>query len=489
VDTRERERREPSAGGAQTRAALGRHPATMAALTIGGWLGALPARADVLEAHRAVRGTEISVTEVRAEGGTWKSTRWEDLEHQRVPPGRYELRLQVQSSAAAAVEIPVCAGEPTVRLDGHEVGGPPGPVVVPLSAGRHDLSIGLHVSAYERRIACGASPRTGEVIRTVEGLGVLAFASPHASTGGGTAVVFLPQGHDARRPAHLLVGTHPWNGSMWTYAAYAELLREAQARDVVLLLPSGLGNSLYTADAEDEVMRAIGALSTAISIDPRGVSIWGASMGGAGALTIGFHHPDRFATITSFFGDSKYDRSTYVRVILRDDAAAHRVNALDVIDNARHVPVWLVHGEEDRTCPIAQSEALASALAARGLPVRFDRVPDAGHEGALVARFLPEVVDMAASALVPAEVTRVTYRSVRPEDVGAYGVTFRRIAATGDAFVDVEQRDGTVHVRDARGVAAIRLSRGALGTDRERPPAIVVDDGRAGVDAGWEPPP
>jgi len=460
----------------------------MAALAIGGWLGAFPARAAVLEAHPAVHGDAIATTDVRVEGGAWQSTRWEDLDRQRIPPGRYELRIRVESMAAA-VEIPVCAGESNVRLDGHEVGGLPGPVVVSLPAGRHDLSIGLDVSAYERRIACGAPLRAGELLRTVEGLGVFAFASPHASSGGGRAVVFLPQGHDTHRPARVLVGTHPWNGSMWTYAAYAELLREAQARDIVLLLPSGLGNSLYTAEAEDEVMRAIDALSTAISIDPRAVSIWGASMGGAGALTIGFHHPDRFATVTSFFGDSKYDRSSYVRFILRDDAAAHLVNALDVIDNARHVPVWLVHGEDDRTCPVALSEALGEALAERGFPVRFDRVPHAGHEGALVARFLPEVVAVAASGVVPADVARVTYRSVRPADVGAYGVSFDRSAASGDAFVDVERRDGTVHVRRAKGVRAIRLVRGALGTDRERPPAIVVDDASARVDAGWGPPP
>ena len=61
----------------------------------------------------------------------------------------------------------------------------------------------------------------------------------------------------AKRPSALLVGLHPWNGGIWTYAAYAELLREAQAKDVVLLMPSGLGNSLYSDHAEGEVLAAI----------------------------------------------------------------------------------------------------------------------------------------------------------------------------------------------------------------------------------------
>jgi predicted peptidase len=299
-------------------------------------------------------------------------------------------------------------------------------------------------------------------------------------------VVYVPRGHDVRRPSPLLVGTHPWNGSMWTYASYDELLREAQRRDVVLLLPQGLGNSLYTAAAEDEVLRAIDALSSTVAVDPRAVSIWGASMGGAGATTIAFHHPDRFAMVTSFFGDSRYDRSTYVGLILRSEAAAHLVNALDIVENARNLRVWLIHGEDDRTSKIEQSEILADAMRKRGYDVRFDRVAGAGHDGALVARFLPDMVDVAAAARVPGRVTRVTYESVRPCDVGAYGVSIERSSVGGDAFIDVERCDGVVRVHRAEGVRSIRIALGALGTDAARPPPIVFDAPASQVAAAWE---
>jgi pimeloyl-ACP methyl ester carboxylesterase len=297
-------------------------------------------------------------------------------------------------------------------------------------------------------------------------------------------VVYVPPGHDLAVPSALLVGLHPWNGTMWTYAAYAQLLREARARDVVLLLPSGLGNSLYTAGAEDEVLRAIDALAEAVRIDPRRVSLWGASMGGAGATTVGFHNPDRFAGVTSFFGDSKYDMTTYVRAILSDDAGAHQVNALDVVDNARYLPVWLVHGEDDRTSPIRQSELLAQALRDRGFSVRFDRVPGIGHRGALAARFLAEVVDRAAAARVPEGMTRVEFRSVRPWDGGAYGVHLVRRAPAGDALVAVDARADGVHVTRAEGVRAVVLDPGALGTSPDHPPAIALD-GVRGVEARW----
>jgi enterochelin esterase-like enzyme len=323
-------------------------------------------------------------------------------------------------------------------------------------------------------------------VTTGDGLVVLEYESKHSERGGGRAVVFLPPNHDRAKPTALLVGAHPWNGGIWTYAAYAELLREATAKDVVLLMPSGLGNSLYGGDAEDEVLAAIDSLASRIAIDPRRVSLWGASMGGAGATTIGFHHPDRFATVTSFFGDSKYDLATYVRPILHDEAGAHMVNALDVADNARHLPVWLIHGTDDRVSPVMQSDVLARELTRRGFHVRFDRVPGHGHEGALVARYASELVDLASTAHAPGVVPRVTYRSVRAADCSAYGVRFTRAAARGDAYVDVERQDGEVRVLRALGVTRIDLARGALGVaPSESPP--VRREPAVTAEVRWDP--
>ncbi|MGH7328624.1 MAG: prolyl oligopeptidase family serine peptidase, partial [Polyangiaceae bacterium] len=279
-----------------------------------------------------------------------------------------------------------------------------------------------------------------------------------------------------------LVGLHPWNGSIWTYAAYGELVREAVARDVVLLMPSGLGNSLYTAAAEEETMRAIDALEQQIAIDPARVSIWGASMGGAGATTIGFHHPDKFASVTSFFGDSKYDLDTYVKAILHDEAGAHLVNALDIVDNARNVPVWLIHGEDDKVSPIAQSTMLAKAMQDKGFVVQLDRVPHAGHEGAIVAKYAAAVVDRAATMRVPSSPSRVTFRSVRSMDTSAYGVKITKTG--GDAFVDLELGANAILVHQAKGVKAVELMAGSFGKRAGFP--IAKDPGAGAVEVRWQ---
>ena len=451
-------------------------------------LVAVAAHGATLDPHLSVQGADVGTVSLRAAGAAWREVSWDDLDRVPFAPGHYEMRLQADGGGGGmSFEIPHCAGRGVISLDAHDIAAPPGPTVVSLSPGRHVIVVRMTVSPYERRIACGERARVGVPIRSIGGLGVLAFSSPWSDKGGGRAVVYVPESHDARAAAPLLVGLHPWNGSAWTYAAYAQLIREARARNVLLLMPSGLGNSLYTADAEDEVMRAIRALSEVISVDERAVSIWGASMGGAGATTIGFHHPDRFASVTSFFGDSKYDLSTYVRAILPNEAAAHLVNALDVVDNARELPVWLIHGEKDTTSPIRQSEMLATAMRQRGWRVRFDRVPDMGHSGALVARFLPELVDLAATARVPERVSRITYQSVRASDTSAYGVRIMRAAASGDAAVDIERRDDAVHVLRAEGVRALVLSKAALCRPGEQSLPIIVDARAAGLDVRWEP--
>jgi pimeloyl-ACP methyl ester carboxylesterase len=377
------------------------------------------------------------------------------------------LRRTAFETRAPAVLVPHCNGRGKILVDGAtKDAGSKGPLVLSLEGeGPHRVTIEVNASAYEKRVACSGPPVAGKLVASSEGLTTLRFPSPAKHADAGQVVVFVPRGHVFSVPGALLVGVHPWNGSPWTYAAYQELLDEAQAKDVVLAMPSGLGNSLYTADAEDEVLRAIDAVTSVVPTDPQRVSIWGASMGGAGATTISFHHPDRFAFVASWFGDSKYDLTTYVRGVLGGEAGAHQVNALDMLENARHLPVFLVHGEDDRTSPIAQSTMLFDAMKKAGFRVDFERVPGMGHEGPLVVKYVRQVVDRAAAATAPVYPTRVSYRSVREGDTSAYGVTLVR-RGPGDAVVDLEGNADGVHVLRAENVADLRLAPGALGGAR-----------------------
>lgn len=234
-------------------------------------------------------------------------------------------------------------------------------------------------------------------------------------------------------------------------------------------------------------MRALAALETMVPVDRQRVSIFGASMGGQGATTIGFHHPDRFATITSFFGDARFDVKGYVRSLLPDEAAAHRVNPIDVIENARHTPLWLIHGEQDKTSPIVQSQLLYAAMSERNYKVKFDKDPKYGHHGALVQKHLVALVELAATARAPARPTRVSYKSVRPGDTGAYGVRLVRERASGDALVDVEYVAGRLRLKAVSNVKELYFKRGSFGLKEGQEPDLVPDGPLPAVPAHWEP--
>jgi pimeloyl-ACP methyl ester carboxylesterase len=367
------------------------------------------------------------------------------------------------------IEVPHCAGRGAVVVDGTSYAPPPGPFVLRLPARKdpHTVTFDVVVSAYEKRVACSEPIHVGALSDVHDGLVRIDFTSPPAAVarGGGFAVLYVPPGHDARKPGPLLVGVHPWNGTPWTYAAYAELLAAAQKEDVPLLMPSGLGNSLYVADAEAEVWRAIDAAKATLAVDEHRVSIWGASMGGQGAMTIALHRPDKFAVVGSFFGDARFDVTGYVRTILPTPEAAHRVNPIDVIDNARHQYTFLIHGDADKTSAVIESDRLNEALVQRSYGVSYDRVPGRGHEGLLVVQHVAKIVARAKTTTAPAFPTHVTFRSVRAEDVHAYGVRIVR-AAPGDAFVDLERTtDGNVNVK-TENVKEIVLEDGALGLAR-----------------------
>ena len=115
----------------------------------------------LLEPHPEARGVEIATADVRDNSGTWMvGGAWKDLDTTPREPGTYDIRVAVDGGPGGlSAQVPVCAGRKRVALDGRDVGSAPGPVVVPLPAGVHELVVSVVVSKYERRIACGDAMR------------------------------------------------------------------------------------------------------------------------------------------------------------------------------------------------------------------------------------------------------------------------------------------------------------------------------------------
>jgi hypothetical protein len=100
--------------------------------------------------------------------------------------------------------------------------------------------------------------------------------------------------------------------------------------------------------------------------------------------------------------------------------------------------------------------------------VRYDREVGRGHEGSLVAKHVAEIVRRAASTQAPRFPSRVTFRSVRPQDTEAYGVTIER-AAPGDAFVDIEYTGASIKMHSTLNLRTVTLAQGALGAPQGTP--------------------
>src|SRR5260370_1887120 len=160
------------------------------------WIGARTAFAAPLETHWEVHGQDVTAVQVRPEGGPWQDASWDDLDRAPRSPGLYAVLVRTDASAGGdALQVPHCAGRKRVFVDSREVSAPPGALVLPLTAGGHDVTIEIEVSRYERRITCGDRPRLGARIRTLEGPGGLAFWGTLRARGVAQPLVYVRPGH------------------------------------------------------------------------------------------------------------------------------------------------------------------------------------------------------------------------------------------------------------------------------------------------------
>lgn len=101
----------------------------------------------------------------------------------------------------------------------------------------------------------------------------------------------------------------------------------------------------------------------------------GFSRGGAVAVSLALRHPEIFGAAAAIAGA---DLATAFN-------AARAANG--------SVPVFLSHGCEDRVAPLAESERLATELVRYGHRAHLERVPDLGHDLAVLDLTLPRILD------------------------------------------------------------------------------------------------
>jgi predicted peptidase len=111
-------------------------------------------------------------------------------------------------------------------------------------------------------------------------------------------------------------------------------------------------------------------------IDTSRIYLTGLSMGGFGTWHLAAAHPKAFAAIVPVCG-----------------GALHYSDLAERIAVLSKVPIWVFHGADDETVPLAESQKLVDALKAAGGNVRFTVYAGVGHDSWTQTYANPEVYD------------------------------------------------------------------------------------------------
>lgn len=237
------------------------------------------------------------------------------------------------------------------------------------------LKLGLHRAAavQANKIDWGRQP----------GRTVLAYRSrvddslqPYAVT--------LPEGYgkepNKRWPLHLVL--HGRNGTLTetSFIAGNEGKAAKPGEDWIQLDVFGRINNAYRWAGETDVFEALADVEKRYRIDERRITLWGFSMGGAGAWHLAVHHPDRWSSAgagAGFVDFYKYQKKTE-KLPEFQHKGLHIYDAVDYALNLANIPMITYGGEVDPQLLASQTmQARADEL---GTPVKLLVGPGMGHK-------------------------------------------------------------------------------------------------------------
>ena len=141
----------------------------------------------------------------------------------------------------------------------------------------------------------------------------------------------------------------------------------------------GRTNNAYRYAGETDVFEALADVERRFRIDNRRITLWGFSMGGAGAWHLGLHHPSRWSSVgpgAGFVDFYKYQEQTQQR----PDHQHRTLSIYDVVPyalNAYNVPVCTYGGEIDKQ--LLASTTMVARAKRLGVPIKLLVGPGTGH--------------------------------------------------------------------------------------------------------------
>jgi predicted peptidase len=122
--------------------------------------------------------------------------------------------------------------------------------------------------------------------------------------------------------------------------------------------------------------------------DSSRIYLVGASAGGNGAWYLAMHHAQRFAALVVASGFVTEHKGTSSGISYPSIAPATEPDPFVAVARAvASLPIWIVHGDADRTVPVRESRQMYSALKSLTANVQYTEIPGADHLGAIDAAF------------------------------------------------------------------------------------------------------
>jgi dienelactone hydrolase len=205
------------------------------------------------------------------------------------------------------------------------------------------------------------------------------------------ARAYLPVRYDPAKKWPMVVQLHGYNPpnpeywNWWGADSRHALDGEYPGQPgIIYVEPHGRGNVQYRGFADSDVLRAISEAKRLFSVDEDRVYLTGESMGGWGVWNIATRHPELFAAITPVHGGVDYHSQMSEEEIAKLSPVARFLkeseSSWSMADSLINTPIFIHHGERDRSVNVDWSRWGLRMLQRWGYDVRYHEYPGKGHE-------------------------------------------------------------------------------------------------------------
>jgi len=133
----------------------------------------------------------------------------------------------------------------------------------------------------------------------------------------------------------------------------------------------GIGGRIALAALDDTLERFHG--------DRSRVTLTGLSIGGNGVWYLAYHHPLRFAGLLVVCGFLAERKGSMYPILYPSLVPGTDDPSAAVARRLARLPIWMFHGDADRTVAVEHSRRMAAALRAVGATVEYTELPGVEH--------------------------------------------------------------------------------------------------------------